>query len=1127
MKRLPSFTVMFSLGVVLLCSACGPRYSGKKQPIAKNGELDLRGWNFTQDGPIDLIGEWEFYWKQLYDGTEQGLGTTIKPDAMFPVPRNWKNFKMRDGTSVEGRGYATYRLRVLMPSNERNKSLEEGLRVYLTAVGTAYSLQVLNSQRSPLSSRIQGGVVGKDAFQSKGLLRPDSTLTQWSSEWVVILQVSNFEYRYGGALNAPRIHWEKPLLRALNQHDWINFLSFGVLLMMGLYHLALYFMRPKDRFALWFSLFCFEILIYGFFSYNYPARIWPDHDGGSFYLKTRTFILYLSTPTFLLFLQAFFPRSVRGWSFRILTGTGLVLALIVIATEPLIFLRTLDFFYLYYISWQIWVFRILGKVIIRERNRLAWLVLFGFLFIAVTAINEILRVVGVIQSVPMNQYGLSFFIFFQSLVMAVRNQRAHTLAEKLAEEMIEKNSELQRMDRLKDEFIANTSHELRTPLNGIIGLAESMIDGVAGKLSKTADQNLEMIAQSGKRLTNLVNDILDFSKMKNRELRLRKKPVDVKSTAEVVLALSQPLLRYKPVQFVNRLPKDLPLVDADEDRLQQIVLNLVGNAVKFTHEGEITLSARKENGRVKVSVQDTGIGISQEKQTRVFDSFEQADGSTAREYGGTGLGLSVTKKLVELHGGEIHVTSVRGMGSTFTFTLPVAQDQTQIERVEASDRAIRIQEKVIHPLTLESLEDDQSLPESPTVEGAKRRRLGPDEAFKILVVDDEPVNVQVLKNQLQSRNYHVLTAQDGFEALDVLRREKDQDTFPDLMLLDLMMPRMNGYEVSRAVRETHDASVLPIVMLTAKNQVSDLVEGLRSGANDYLTKPFAKEELLARVESQLKLKDATEALKAAERAEMELLTAQTVQKLLIPKEDPQLEEIEIASFYQPASETGGDWYDYRHRPELNTLEVLIGDVTGHGVPAAIITGITDSVYSTIHQQSLLSEGMGRSDAHVLHPNYYMEVLNEVLYQTIKGEYTVTLYCSVIDLSKKEMLYASASHKHCYIWREEGFPTKKGSKTIRNLSIRSRSVGQAPGTVYKFEKQTLQKDDVILWYTDGLTENKDAQGEMFRHRAVKEILERSAGLTAEAIKDRLVEAAYRHYGEHPRDDDVTLVVGRVR
>ncbi|NAS11577.1 tetratricopeptide repeat protein [Poritiphilus flavus] len=392
---------------------------------------------------------------------------------------------------------------------------------------------------------------------------------------------------------------------------------------------------------------------------------------------------------------------------------------------------------------------------------------------------------------------------------------------------------LKQIDQLKDQFLANTSHELRTPLNGIIGLTESLKDGVAGKMSQKAIENLDMISSSGKRLTHLVNDILDFSKLKNKDLKLVLRPVDIHATADIVLKLSKPLVGTKKLRLINSVPTDVAIVEADENRVQQILYNLVGNAIKFSEKGEIVVSAEVSGKQLAISVSDTGIGIPQEKFETIFKSFEQADGSTERRYGGTGLGLSISRQLVELHHGSISVNSVEGQGSSFVFTLPLSK----IKRSELKEKDINPSEKV-QQIEQESSEDGESV----VVQGGQNETT-------ILIVDDEPVNRRVLQNHLTVSGYGVKEVSNGEEALKLL----EEGEKIDLVLLDVMMPGLSGYEVCEKIRERYLTSELPVVLLTAKNRVSDLVTGFNAGANDYLTKPFSKNELLSRIKTHLNL----------------------------------------------------------------------------------------------------------------------------------------------------------------------------------------------------------------------------------------------------------------------------------
>ena len=431
--------------------------------------------------------------------------------------------------------------------------------------------------------------------------------------------------------------------------------------------------------------------------------------------------------------------------------------------------------------------------------------------------------------------------FAEELQVALEKEKETQVQLRKAKEAAEAANEA------KNQIMANTSHELRTPLHGIINLADLIRIGASGPVSPQAVQDLEMIINSASRLNSLVNDILDFSKLQKQQLEIQHKPVDLFQVAENSLALLKPLHREKPIDLQNELTKDLPLVDGDEDRIQQILLNLLGNALKFTESGEVRLSAVIQDGWIELAVADTGIGIPQDKQERIFDAFEQGDASTERTHGGTGLGLSVAKQLVELHGGRIWLESVVGQGSVFRFTLPCSSASEQ-ERTE--------------PVVSKKVNTTKALPVAvatvPVVEEETGSESNVDllvddpSEVTILVVDDEPINRQVLRNQLEMVGYRVEVAIDGLQGLKLLEKLN-----PQVILLDVMMPRLSGYQTCYRIRQKYSASELPIILLTAKDQPEDTVRGFQHGANDYLTKPFSREELLIRVQFHLKLSKAT------------------------------------------------------------------------------------------------------------------------------------------------------------------------------------------------------------------------------------------------------------------------------
>ncbi len=448
------------------------------------------------------------------------------------------------------------------------------------------------------------------------------------------------------------------------------------------------------------------------------------------------------------------------------------------------------------------------------------------------------------------------------------------------------NHRLRQVDRLKDEFLANTSHELRTPLYGIVGIAESLIGGAAGEPSEEIKSNLEMVVNSGRRLGSLINDILDFSRLTGKSLELRRQPVDLRALVDVVLNLSRPLVGDKNLTLINDIAPSLPPADADENRLQQIFHNLIGNAVKFTTAGTIRISAVAGENLLEVRVADTGRGISDGDLDRIFESFEQGEGSAIRQFGGTGLGLAVTKQLVSLHGGSVWVESRVDAGTTFFFTVPIAPASA----ATPSDETLAVEQTLYETSPVETSPVEKLPGESPVAGIARslaaRSSAESEDPFRaaehafiqpssapntatsakptLLVVDDEPIIRQVLWNYL-SQSYRVLSANSGPEALEILNKQS-----VDLVLLDVMMPKMSGYEVCSELRKQHALARLPVIFLTAKSQVSDRVVGLAAGANDFLTKPVARDELKARVATHLELRFVNRELS-------ELVTERTVQ----------------------------------------------------------------------------------------------------------------------------------------------------------------------------------------------------------------------------------------------------------
>lgn len=658
---------------------------------------------------------------------------------------------------------------------------------------------------------------------------------------------------------------------------------------------------------------------------------------------------------------------------------------------------------------------------------------------------------------------------------------------------------LHKADQLKDEFLANTSHELRTPLNGIIGLAESLIDGVAGALAPPAVKNLFMISSSGRRLANLVNDILDYSKLKHKEIELSKKPVDVSTLSDSVIELSRSLIGGRDIVLQNTVTPGALFVFADENRVQQILLNLVGNALKFTDSGSVVISAGRVGEEVEISVTDTGIGIPAPDLDRVFESFEQVDGSISRRYGGTGIGLSITKNLVELHGGTIRVESDPGKGSVFRFTLPASgndrPDLTEIRAVSAGGPSgdTGYHEKVA------GVPVNHGSPENRFYEILAGKN-NYDRAL-VHIVDDDPVNLQVLENHLLVHNYDIVKSMDGIDALDKINKGAK----PDLVLLDIMMPRMSGYEVLKILRGRYSLFDLPVMMLTAKNRIEDIVTAFVTGANDYLAKPFDKNELLARVKTLVTLKTAVKENRRLFSIDKELEVARRILQTAIPEDIPVLSNVDIAVKYIPAESVGGDYYDF-HVVD-NCIGILISDVSGHGISAALIASMVKIVFSILRP-------LARDPGALLHE------MNSIMTGHMERNFLTAAY-AYIDIGTGTLKYSRAGHEPLIIHK------RRTGEYIKYLPP-GRAIGLTAEGNYTVSAIDIEPGDRILLLTDGIIESMNRNSEMFGSRNFMDAVKSHHELSANELADYILELMYTWSGKSRNfEDDFSLVIVDVK
>ncbi|MGI0481835.1 PAS domain S-box protein [Geminocystis sp. CENA526] len=390
------------------------------------------------------------------------------------------------------------------------------------------------------------------------------------------------------------------------------------------------------------------------------------------------------------------------------------------------------------------------------------------------------------------------------------------------------NQELIKANRLKDEFLAMMSHELRTPLNAILGMAEILQEKIYGEMNVQQEKSISTIEKSGKHLLSLINDILDVTKIEAGKIDLHLQNVKVNSLCESSLAFINPLAQKKQIQLKMVLPFQAPKIYADENRIRQVLLNLLNNAVKFTPaHGKVTLEVippppinkgDQASNHLRFVVKDTGIGIASEDIEKLFKPFVQIDSALNRQYEGTGLGLVLVKKIVELHGGKVSVTSEVGVGSCFTVDLPISLSQIGEEIKDMGEDR-----------------EDESLKYSNNhiniKEFTQKKPL-------ILLAEDNSANIKSVKSYLEAKGYHLIIATNGEEAINLMESEK-----PDLIIMDIQMPKLNGIEAIKSVRSNPLFKDTPIIALTALVREEDKEKCLNAGANEYLSKPVRLRQL--------------------------------------------------------------------------------------------------------------------------------------------------------------------------------------------------------------------------------------------------------------------------------------------
>ncbi|GLI04002.1 hypothetical protein YDYSG_00320 [Paenibacillus tyrfis] len=793
-------------------------YGSPEHPRAVQGVLDLRGWNLEHSRALMLDGEWEFYPCAFLSHEDLRNPSAGRPNVV-QVPGDWSKDMPKGSDSSFG--YGTYRLRILV-----DQPLSQPYGFWIQEI-MASSVIEINGR---IEAEIGRPAENAEAYEPRKVSYTATYEQGDVKEIELLVRTANYESPVNGGILKPIRFGSQA---AIDYERWYSIgfqlVTFIVLLLHGLYAIILYLFNPRHKVLLIFFLLLAVAGISVVSDNDNLLMIWLPLNF-AWGLKIRL-LSYLWLPFFMVLLARNFDGHASGTRWFRAYGAllGFYSVFVLVASPPLIYESMyVKVFSLLYLAPVVWFLYLLGRKVARN-DQDALFLLFAAISIGSSIAWGYTAAVSVYYPVDIIAAIICFSAYWFKRFF--RN----------AEENAKLNEQLRASDKLKDQFLANTSHELRTPLHGILNIARTVAAKEKHAMDRASFENMELLITISRRMSQLLDDLLDVAQLQDKRIVLQKEPLHIQAVASGVAGMLRFITDSKPVQLKIEIADTVPPVWADEKRLVQILFNLVHNALKYTDEGTVVISAEKSGEQVVVRVSDSGIGMDEETQARIFLPYEQGPHGKSGS-GGIGLGLSICKQLVELHGGELTVRSEPGQGSVFGFSFPIAVSsgfpperaplrQTVVEEQAASGLSLSGDLSGVWP-------DFPSA--APSFSGDK---------MNILAVDDDPVNLKVLVGILSMEPYHVRTASSGREALELL----DTESW-DLLIADVMMPHMSGYELTRRVRAHYSISELPVLLLTARSQPADIYTGFLSGANDYVTKPVDALELKYRIWSLTTLK---------------------------------------------------------------------------------------------------------------------------------------------------------------------------------------------------------------------------------------------------------------------------------
>lgn len=809
--------------ILFLTTVITGRNISAQKPVSSE-LFDLSNQPQSKDFYTDLDGKWDFFEGELLTPNEvkeqirNGMGRTVLLPSSFETQTGEINL------------FGTYSTTIKIPE----EYVGETLAIHIPFQYSAYTLYVDQTEVA------ENGEVGQDTASHTAEMAPRTGyFIAQSDEVLLTMQVSSFDHIRGGFENAIYLGEASVVTQKFNTNMIGTLFINGCIFIIGLFMVlfALYRYRSKQE-LIFFIFGMFAMLISARALFTVPFYYTLILDMSWLWGTRLEYMLTEATSMFYVILlwkwheEVFSKKIMYG---LVIIHSGLIIT--TLFTQPVFFQALFFNVFLLAIPTFFYMISVISKSL-RNNNRNAKINLIGMGIIFLAFFNDFAIGQNWYQSVTLMLPAVGIYVLIHVILMSknfadsirkTEQQNKQLLALNTSNE--ELTTELQKEMKQKDDFLANTSHELRNPLHGIINIAQSILRNRSDQLDEKTQNDLGLQLTIGRHMSRTLEDLLDITRLKEHRIQLQRERLDIQAVSVAVVDMLKALIENKNIQLEVRISSDFPHVAADKNRLIQILFNLLHNAVKYTDEGIISIDANMQDGMAHIHVADTGIGMKEETLHTVFEQYKQDDSSITAIGGGLGLGLSICQQLVEMHGGIIKANSILGEGSVFTFTLPLAEGAVE-GQVAATTPSVNMNELPIKeiPIAMNKMME------------AFTKHTPSSYRPIILAVDDDPVNLQVLTNILSEDQYEVETVTSGKEALEQLEWKEW-----DLIISDVMMPVMSGYELTRSIREKFSISELPILLLTARSNPEDVYTGFLAGANDYVTKPVDAVELNVRV----------------------------------------------------------------------------------------------------------------------------------------------------------------------------------------------------------------------------------------------------------------------------------------